>query len=93
MADSELLDDLLQQWEDLAEAGQELSPAYLCRDCPHLLPELERRVQGRVGLPAERLFDRIRPADRLAGRNARCQPALLVDVAAVGEQRGCVRDQ
>lgn len=40
------LDDLLLRWEELAEAGQDVSAAELCRDCPQLGEELERRIQA-----------------------------------------------
>jgi hypothetical protein len=42
----ELLQDLLLRWEELAEAGRPVSAEELCRDCPHLAPELQRRIDG-----------------------------------------------
>jgi serine/threonine protein kinase len=39
-----MLDELMVRWEELAEAGDKPLLADLCRDCPHLLPEVERRV-------------------------------------------------
>jgi serine/threonine protein kinase len=42
--DEELLAELLIQWEELYERGQDSSPQELCRDCPHLIKELERRI-------------------------------------------------
>lgn len=32
--DDERLDDLLLRWEELAEAGQDVSAEELCRECP-----------------------------------------------------------
>jgi hypothetical protein len=42
--DEELLTELLLQWEELYERGQDSSPEELCRDCPHLLAELRGRI-------------------------------------------------
>src|SRR5262249_23638355 len=42
--DSEVLSDLLAKWEELAEAGNDILPAELCRDHPHLLPQLEEQI-------------------------------------------------
>jgi tRNA A-37 threonylcarbamoyl transferase component Bud32 len=44
MADDELLVSLLERWEDAHEQGTLLTPEELCRDHPHLLAELTRRV-------------------------------------------------
>jgi serine/threonine protein kinase len=44
--DEERLEDLLLRWEELAEAGQVVSAAELCRDCPELSAELERRIEA-----------------------------------------------
>jgi hypothetical protein len=48
MADEELLGDLLIQWEEALEQGRETSAADLCVDCPHLLPEVARRIEAFV---------------------------------------------
>ena len=42
--DEELLAELLLQWEELYERGQDSSPEELCRDCPHLIEELRARI-------------------------------------------------
>ena len=42
--DEELLAELLLQWEELYERGQDSSPQELCRDCPHLIEELGKRI-------------------------------------------------
>jgi serine/threonine protein kinase len=42
--DEELLAELLLQWEELYERGQDSSPQELCRDCPHLIAELSTRI-------------------------------------------------
>lgn len=42
--DEELLTELLLQWEELYERGQDSSPEELCRDCPHLIEELRERI-------------------------------------------------
>jgi hypothetical protein len=42
--DEELLAELLLQWEELYERGQDSSPQELCRDCPHLIEELRKRI-------------------------------------------------
>ncbi|MBN9516936.1 protein kinase, partial [bacterium] len=38
------LRELIDAWLEAFDAGADPSPADLCRDCPDLLPELERRV-------------------------------------------------
>lgn len=38
------LESLLLRWEELAEAGLRVDVIELCRDCPELRPELEKRV-------------------------------------------------
>jgi eukaryotic-like serine/threonine-protein kinase len=42
--DEELLAELLLQWEELYERGQDSSPQELCRGCPHLIEELGKRI-------------------------------------------------
>ena len=39
------LDDILDAWQVAFERGTEIHPAELCRSCPDLLPELERKVE------------------------------------------------
>jgi serine/threonine protein kinase len=62
MRAEERLDDLLVRWEELTEAGQNVSAAELCRECPELIEELQRRIDalgemdwlaGRPDIPAE----------------------------------------
>jgi WD40 repeat protein len=38
--------ELLRRWEELREQGQQPTPEQLCRDRPHLLDELRRRIEG-----------------------------------------------
>ncbi|MCI0380487.1 MAG: protein kinase [Gemmataceae bacterium] len=38
------LDELLLLWEETQEAGVAVSVEQLCRDCPELVPELQRRI-------------------------------------------------
>src|SRR5262245_23350146 len=46
MTSEERIQDLLVRWEELAEAGRPVSAAELCRDCPELAPELQRRIDA-----------------------------------------------
>lgn len=46
MSDEEMLDELLDRWEALVEKQERVDLAELCRDAPHLLPELTRRAQS-----------------------------------------------
>ena len=46
MRDEERLDDLLVRWEELTEAGQIVSAEELCRECPELTEELQRRIDA-----------------------------------------------
>ena len=47
---AERLDELLLRWEELAQAGQEVTAENLCRDCPELAEELQRRIDALRGL-------------------------------------------
>ena len=40
------LNALLSRWEELRHQGQAVSAEELCRDCPGLVPELKRRMEG-----------------------------------------------
>src|SRR5262245_40445694 len=40
------LDSLLAAWQEAKEAGRDVPAADLCRDCPELLPEVEKRLYG-----------------------------------------------
>jgi hypothetical protein len=40
------VDDLLSRWQEHRARGEEVTAADLCRECPELLPEVERRLQG-----------------------------------------------
>ncbi len=40
------LERLLLDWQEAFEAGREIAPADLCRDCPELLPELEKQISS-----------------------------------------------
>src|SRR5438309_776854 len=37
--------DLLLRWEELRKRGEAVSAEELCRDCPELLSELQRRIR------------------------------------------------
>ena len=43
---------LFLQWEDAQDRGESISAEQLCRDCPELLPELQRRIDGARKLDA-----------------------------------------
>ena len=53
MIDTEVLDDLLAQWQDSIATGRELDLTQLCSHHPEFAPELER------GIHILRLFDRL----------------------------------
>src|SRR4051794_27498650 len=61
MGEGEHLDELLLRWEEEAEAGRRITAAELCKDCPELTAELQRRIDalGEVGW-----------VDRLSGRSS-----------------------
>lgn len=40
------VNDLLLQWEELRDAGQEISVAALCKSCPELADEVARRIRA-----------------------------------------------
>jgi serine/threonine protein kinase len=46
MTAEERLQDLLLRWEELAEAGRTVPAEELCRDCPELTEELQRRIDS-----------------------------------------------
>jgi Protein kinase domain len=50
VADHERLEDLLDRWEESSEAGSPVTAHELCRDCPELLGEVERRVRALQGM-------------------------------------------
>jgi WD40 repeat protein/predicted Ser/Thr protein kinase len=41
-----LVDDLISLWQRCQTQGKTIAPSELCRDCPELLPELEKRLAG-----------------------------------------------
>src|SRR5262245_1989040 len=51
MSREEQLQDLLSRWQRLSDAGEQPSATELCRDCPELLEELERKLAAleRIG--------------------------------------------
>ena len=55
MNDSDLLDELLDTWTEARSAGQKSSADDLCRNHPHLKPELERRLRQFRAVDALRL--------------------------------------
>ena len=68
--DDELLYDLLDRWEEAHDHGTPLDPAELCREQPHLVPELARRIRNLLRVkplePGARAAGP--PADLLNGR-------------------------
>lgn len=42
----ERIGDLLIEWDEKRQQGEELSAAELCRDCPELIPEIESRIES-----------------------------------------------
>ncbi len=53
------IEDLLSIWEQRLEVGQEITPEELCRDCPDLLPEVQRQIRAMRALqPVESYFGR-----------------------------------
>jgi len=46
MTDEDRLADLLLQWEENLEQGREVPAEELCKDCPHLIDEMSRRIQA-----------------------------------------------
>jgi serine/threonine-protein kinase len=46
MPAEELLQALLLRWEELTRTGQTVSAEELCRECPELAAELQRRIDG-----------------------------------------------
>ena len=44
--DDETLAELLVRWEELREQGRDASAVELCQDCPHLIDELQRRIDA-----------------------------------------------
>jgi WD40 repeat protein/Flp pilus assembly protein TadD len=44
MESDDRLDDILDAWQEAFDRGNDILPAELCRDCPDLIPEVERRV-------------------------------------------------
>ncbi len=46
MTDEDRLADLLLKWEENLEQGREVPAEELCKDCPHLIDEMSRRIQA-----------------------------------------------
>ncbi|MCZ2344394.1 MAG: serine/threonine protein kinase [Bacteroidales bacterium] len=46
MTDTDRIAELLLDWEDRREHGIDVPVEELCRDCPHLIPELARRINA-----------------------------------------------
>lgn len=40
------IQELFHRWEEAHQRGQDLSLQELCRDCPELIPEIERRIRA-----------------------------------------------
>jgi hypothetical protein len=52
MSLNERILNLLRRYEELHEQGLAPTPEELCRDCPDLLPEVQRRLDLRQALAA-----------------------------------------
>lgn len=50
--DSEIIDDLLDQWEMARDEGRPLTVEELCRDHPDLVPEVNTRIQALLAMDA-----------------------------------------
>src|SRR4051812_17294975 len=46
MTDNDRITDLMLEWEENNEQGIERTAEELCGDCPHLIPELSRRIHA-----------------------------------------------
>src|SRR5262245_26598202 len=66
MSDDDRLADVLLQWEELYERGQDIPAEQLCRDCPELTQRLAERIAALKNLawinremerPQERVTD------------------------------------
>ena len=79
MTDDDRIADLLLEWEERHEQGGDVSAEELCRDCPHLAPELTRRIHalkvtvwlskgGDTGDPSDTHGPGEPPPEPLAGR-------------------------
>lgn len=69
-----LLADLVSQWQLSHAQGAALSPSELCRDCPDLLPDLERQVAV---------------LERMIAPAAAAQERATIDPAGYCGQSGC----
>ena len=67
-ADEERLADLLEQWETESEAGKTIEARELAENEPHLIPELNRRIEALKAMawidkPLEEVDQRQSPED------------------------------
>jgi hypothetical protein len=46
MGDDPRLSELLLEWQERWEQGHDVPPEELCRTCPELLPEVQRRIEA-----------------------------------------------
>src|SRR5258708_9181336 len=76
------LDDLAARWEESRRQGQEVSAAELCRECPELLPELERYLGDTGAMPtlAPIMDDSDSPPTRMDTGDAAPSVVSLVEV-------------
>lgn len=71
--DEDLLDSLLERWEEAHDRGERLEPGELCRDRPELVPELARRIRSLL---------RVKPLEAASlgvGRSPATPPADLLN--------------
>jgi serine/threonine protein kinase len=50
MATSVQIDELLHRWETARRQGELLTAEAMCADCPHLLDEVQRRIQSIIAM-------------------------------------------
>src|SRR5947209_1622729 len=53
MSEDPRLPVLLQRWEEARRHGAPVPPEELCRDCPELVDELRKRVEGITQCPRD----------------------------------------
>src|SRR5262249_54955663 len=72
---SDVLDELLERWEELRRQGQQPAPEELCKDTPHLLGELRTRITALC--PVESLLHR--PGEPVPGEGPDDSPLAAED--------------
>lgn len=86
MSDETQLDEMLDRWEEAQELGKTLTPEELCRDAPHLLKELRKRIAALESV-GHKLFSNTttyQPAASPLKDDGRTIPELTGDVCVEG---------